>query len=348
MDIKIIDEYTDSMKAGASFPALTVYKVDDNYYLVDGYHRFMAAQGARLTNILCDIRTGTMRDATLFSAGVNATHGLRRTNEDKRRAVAVLLRDEEWGAWSDTKIAEICHVSVDLVANVKKSILGETDRYRRKNSKVERGGKVYKMDTTRIGKTRSETAAAAPPVTPGDVARKEKFGGSESPQPSLAAQVAGAKAPEIPATRSPPCLGGGGCDQKPSRWVPNDGTGRGPVCSAIGAPVNQLPGGKCPYDVKLERTTAANTSFERASDGTPSSIAAARPLYGPRSYLIKKEPRSREEIARRTQDFVEDLPEQTQREITALIKADSEGLFSEDPRELIIELIRERAEQLEA
>jgi hypothetical protein len=337
MDIKIIDEYTEAMKGGASFPALVVYKVDDSYYLVDGYHRFMAAQGAKLANVLCEIRPGTMRDAVLFSAGVNATHGLRRTNEDKRRAVAVLLRDKEWGVWSDTKIATACNVSVDLVATVRKSILGETDRYRRENFQVERGGKVYKMNTTNIGK--NHPAAAAPPVTPKDLARKEKFGGNDPVQPPLSAQMAGAVPPKSPVHRPPPCLGGGGCDQKPSLYVRDDRTGRGPVCSAIGAPVDELPGNMCPLA----------DNFERASDGAPSSvaIAAAKSLFGPRPYIIKRDPPSREEVAKHTEQFISELPEQTQEEIDALIKADQEGLFSGDPRELIIELIRERAEQLE-
>lgn len=353
MDIKIIDEYTEAMKTGASFPALVVYKVDDTYYLVDGYHRFMAAQGAKLANVLCDIRAGTMRDAVLFSAGVNATHGLRRTNEDKRRAVLMILADKEWVKWSNYQIAKACNVSDEFVRKIRAEIQTEENSTPAVSTnigrctsekKVQRAGKTYKMDTSKIGKT----SAAAPPVTAQDTARKEKFGGGEPVQPPLSAQMAGTRPPEISGTRSPPCLGGGGCDQKPSRFVRDDHTGRGPVCGAVGAPVNQLPGNKCPFDAKPEKDGTGNTDFERASDGTPSSVAAARPLYGPRSYIIKRDPPSREEVTKHTQQFIAELPEQTQGEITALIRADHEGLFSEDPRELIIELIRERAEQLEA
>jgi hypothetical protein len=38
------------------------------------------------------------RDAILFSVSANGTHGQRRTNEDKRRAVLCLLNDPEWAA----------------------------------------------------------------------------------------------------------------------------------------------------------------------------------------------------------------------------------------------------------
>ena len=57
------------------------------------------------------VRAGTRRDAILFAVGANGDHGLRRTNEDKRRSVLVLLRDEEWGAKSDRWIATQAGVS---------------------------------------------------------------------------------------------------------------------------------------------------------------------------------------------------------------------------------------------
>ena len=152
MDTAVIDEYTAAMKRGDAFPAVTVFEIAAEYYLVDGYHRFMAAQGAKIGKILADVQTGKMRDAILFSAGVNAKHGLNRTTEDKRRAATILLRDAEWGQWADMEIAAACNVSVDLVAKTRKAILGETDRCTSETRKVRRAGKVYKMDTSKIGK----------------------------------------------------------------------------------------------------------------------------------------------------------------------------------------------------
>jgi hypothetical protein len=45
----------------------------------------------------------------------NSDHGLPRSNEDKRRAVATLFNDPEWSRWSSRKIAKQCAVSPDLV-----------------------------------------------------------------------------------------------------------------------------------------------------------------------------------------------------------------------------------------
>jgi hypothetical protein len=41
------------------------------------------------------------------------------TNADKRRAVLTLLEDPEWREWSDSAIAQQCHVSRPLVAEMR-------------------------------------------------------------------------------------------------------------------------------------------------------------------------------------------------------------------------------------
>lgn len=92
-----VDEYTEAMQdGGAIFPALVVYYDGRDYWLADGFHRAAAAMQAGLLAFAADVRQGTVRDAVLHSVGANATHGLRRTNADKRRAVERLLRDDEW------------------------------------------------------------------------------------------------------------------------------------------------------------------------------------------------------------------------------------------------------------
>jgi hypothetical protein len=88
------------------------------YWLVNGQHRLEAARLCRLPSISCEIRKGDRRAGLLASVGVNATHGLRRTNVDKRRAVAKLLDDSEWSEWSAREIARRCRVSDGLVADM--------------------------------------------------------------------------------------------------------------------------------------------------------------------------------------------------------------------------------------
>lgn len=65
------------------------------------------------------MRAGTRRDAILYAVGANATHGLPRSNADKRRAVETMLRDEEWVVWSDREIARRTQTSAPFVAKVR-------------------------------------------------------------------------------------------------------------------------------------------------------------------------------------------------------------------------------------
>lgn len=122
MNEDIIAEYSESIKEGAEFPPVTVYFDSVYYWLADGYHRYFAHKSAAQTQIECEVINGTRRDAILHSVGVNDKHGLRRTNEDKRKAVMTLLDDMEWSEWSDHKIAEVCRVSHVTVGRIKKSL----------------------------------------------------------------------------------------------------------------------------------------------------------------------------------------------------------------------------------
>jgi hypothetical protein len=92
------------------------------YYLVDGFHRVEAAKQAGITELPFIEKSGTYREALLFSLSVNATHGLRRSNADKRKVVTTLLQDSEWSQWSDRVIAKQCKVSHTFVAKLRNQV----------------------------------------------------------------------------------------------------------------------------------------------------------------------------------------------------------------------------------
>ena len=105
----------------------------------------------------------------LFSVGANATHGLRRTNDDKRRAVLTLLSDAEWSQWSDREIAKRCGVSPDTVGRIRaESPLTESDSEKPiERIYTNKHGTQAKMKTGGIGK-RPKAALTSPEVTPPD------------------------------------------------------------------------------------------------------------------------------------------------------------------------------------
>ena len=114
-----VAEYADALREGVKLPPVVVFFDGSAHWLADGFHRFFAHKAARKASINVDIREGSRRDAVLYSVGANATHGLRRTNEDKRRAVKTMLDDSEWSQWSDREIARQCGVSNNFVSTIR-------------------------------------------------------------------------------------------------------------------------------------------------------------------------------------------------------------------------------------
>jgi hypothetical protein len=165
----IIDEVTVSEYAEAMldpitpFPPVVVYFDGTDYWLADGFHRVAARQRIGRSDIAADIREGDRRRAILYSLAANSLNGLRRTNDDKRRAVLTLLEDPEWSLWPQTEIAKTCGVSREFVNRVSQEMSASCDRSQDTIRTVNRSGKTYQQNTTRIGKTKSEASADALP-----------------------------------------------------------------------------------------------------------------------------------------------------------------------------------------
>jgi len=152
----VIDQYAEEMAEGAIFPPVIVFHEADTYWLADGFHRVAAAEQAGLDGVNCEIREGASRDAMLYSVGANATHGLRRTNEDKRQAVETLIEDPDWSQWSDREIARRCAVSHTFVQNLKNllaTVASEREAVGAATVKyTDRWGNTRRMNTENIGK----------------------------------------------------------------------------------------------------------------------------------------------------------------------------------------------------
>lgn len=127
----VVDDYASAMGDGTSFPPVVVFYDGTDHWLADGFHRYHAHVKLGLAEIDADVRQGTRRDAILYSVGANESHGLRRTNEDKRRAVLTLLNDAEWAKWSDREIAKVCAVSHVFVGRLRPVDTGNVTSMRR-------------------------------------------------------------------------------------------------------------------------------------------------------------------------------------------------------------------------
>jgi uncharacterized ParB-like nuclease family protein len=168
VDNDIVAEYSAAITDGAAMPPITVMFDGTDYWLVDGFHRLHAAIAAVKTSIQAHVQTGTQREAQLFSFGANGCHGLRRTNEDKRKAVSAMLADAEWMTWTDTVIAGRCAVSSNFVGTVRKSLSSDERVGKVERVFVRKNGTSVKLTVanTRKGKPIGTGTVADPTTVP--------------------------------------------------------------------------------------------------------------------------------------------------------------------------------------
>ena len=155
LDNEAVTEYRDAMRENGwrNFPPVVVYYDGSTYWLADGFHRLAAWRKIGVSvydsQVPAIVKAGGRRDAVLYAARANASHGVRRSNADKRRAVETLVLDKEWGKWGNMEISRRCGVSEALVRSVKKG-LGIDTSFETKYTHPKTGEAVV-MNTANIG-----------------------------------------------------------------------------------------------------------------------------------------------------------------------------------------------------
>jgi hypothetical protein len=138
-------------------PELRVVDTGENLYVWDGFQRAGGLEAAGLKECYAIVTPGTKKDAEFYALRANASHGLRRSSADCRRAVTTCLEDKElfdrvlasakrYGGLNRA-MAVACGVSKGLVSLVLRD-RGETFK----------GDKVVKLPTRK----QTDTGAPAP------------------------------------------------------------------------------------------------------------------------------------------------------------------------------------------
>ena len=185
-----IDEYAAAMREGTEFPPIVVFhdKKARSYWIADGFHRYYAAKEAGLKEILCEVHVGDQRDAILHACAANGYHGIRRTPEDKRKAIAKLLRDPEWAQWSDREIARHCVVGHKLVAKVRAELAESTGAG--SSSAIRKSADGKTRDTSKIAESNRQRAADKKPTPRVVLDAPEPLGTEPEPEFSIDEEIA--------------------------------------------------------------------------------------------------------------------------------------------------------------
>ena len=120
LDQHHVEDLAAALAAGAKLPPVVVYKTSDGLLLSEGFHRIEAYRRAGREFVPAEVREGTREDAKLNAMASNQGHGLKRTNEDKRRAASEVLKLKP--EWSDRRIAEHIGVSHEFIRQMREAL----------------------------------------------------------------------------------------------------------------------------------------------------------------------------------------------------------------------------------
>lgn len=140
-----------AIAAGDELPPVDVTFDGTAYWLYDGFHRVEATSRHGKYTVAAIIHQGTQADAQWASYAANSRHGLKRTNDDKRRQVLAALRHPTGASMSNREIAR--HVGVDegTVRNYREQLEATAEIPQIAKRAVTRGGSTYTQNTARIG-----------------------------------------------------------------------------------------------------------------------------------------------------------------------------------------------------
>lgn len=187
LDMDHIEALVEAIDGGVSLPPLVVFHDGSDFWLGDGFHRYHAMQRLERREAWAKVLSGTRSDAIRYALSANSTHGLRRTNADKRRAVEIALK--EFPSLSSQELSRVCAVSHVFVEKVRRVEQPEAA------DRVGRDGKVYpapEKDEGEIAPSPVSYALAEKSVAPVHV-----NDGQAARVAQLAADDRAAKMPEI-------------------------------------------------------------------------------------------------------------------------------------------------------
>lgn len=151
LDQEAIDRYEDVMHR---LPPLTLFNIEDQLTLVDGFHRFTAALNKGLEKLPAEIHEGGYTDALDFAAGANLWHGVPPTRAERRRMVELKLKMHH--EMSDRALSDQLSVSREFISKIRKSLI-EAQEIPSATTRVGADGKIYP-----IGLPKNEQNERAP------------------------------------------------------------------------------------------------------------------------------------------------------------------------------------------
>lgn len=168
MDISLIEAYSEQMSAvkggyvaceeeGRNWPEIEIVEDPDagTRWLVDGFHRVLAAKRAGVTSFQANVYRGGFRDALARSLKANAYHGARRTEADFEHALKRALEDEEWAVLGTRELGKLLGCSHQKISRWRRRLEASGD-VEAVTQRVGQDGKTYQVQETRTSRPTSK------------------------------------------------------------------------------------------------------------------------------------------------------------------------------------------------
>lgn len=128
-----------------TWPPLIVVAVDGQHVLVDGFHRYAAAQNLGLNTVPVELRPlPSDHDLQALAFALNAQHGRPLSLTDRRREAARLLQQHP--EWADREIGRRCGLAQPTIAKLRTD-LEDAAQIEQTDVRVGRGGYTYTVGT---------------------------------------------------------------------------------------------------------------------------------------------------------------------------------------------------------
>lgn len=113
-----VEHYAECLKNGDILPPIVVFKKDSRFILASGYLRFEAYKLIEAIEIDVIVKEGSDHERIAESIESNSKHGLRLTNDEKRKCIKYFLSHPETQSWSNNSIGKKCGTSHHLVGTL--------------------------------------------------------------------------------------------------------------------------------------------------------------------------------------------------------------------------------------
>lgn len=165
-----VKDYAEAYRRKEKLPPPVLFqdKGEKYFRLGDGLHRVSGATVNGDKTLVCEVREGGFEEALTFALTCNTTHGLRRSQADKKRVVEAALA--QWPKLSDTELGKRCSVDHKTVAAYRKGMEGE-GRIEGSATRVTKTGSV--RTATRKVKAAADAAGNSLKETPNGEASKD-------------------------------------------------------------------------------------------------------------------------------------------------------------------------------